>query len=91
MAKKIKKNRKNRITVSYNRLNPYPMDVNEVLQLVDRLMVERTGKHLDDVQRAVIRGTWQNQTYGDMAKQTRFHKNYVGDVGAGALSNAPYG
>jgi ABC-type dipeptide/oligopeptide/nickel transport system ATPase subunit len=59
------------------------MDVNEVLQFVDRLMVEHTGKHLDDVQMAVIRGTWENQTYQDMAQQARFNKNYVGDVGAG--------
>lgn len=59
------------------------MDVNEVLQFMDRLMLEHTGKHLDDVQRAVIEGTWQKQTYGDMAQEFKFNKNYVGDVGAG--------
>ncbi|MFM6181737.1 MAG: NB-ARC domain-containing protein [Dolichospermum sp.] len=59
------------------------MDVNEVLQLIDRLMVERTGKHLDDLQKAVIIGTWERQTYEDIAQQYSFHKNYVGDVGAG--------
>jgi hypothetical protein len=59
------------------------MDVNEVLQFMDRLVLEHTGKHLDDVQRVVIEGTWQKQTYGDMAKQASFNKNYVGDVGAG--------
>jgi ABC-type cobalamin/Fe3+-siderophores transport system ATPase subunit len=59
------------------------MDVNEVLQFMDRLMVERTGKHLDDLQKAVIVGTWERQTYEDIAQQYRFNKNYVGDVGAG--------
>jgi hypothetical protein len=59
------------------------MNVNEVLQFVDRLMLEHTGKHLDDVQKAVIEGTWQKQTYGDMAQEFKFNKNYVGDVGAG--------
>ena len=59
------------------------MNVNEVLQFVDRLMVERTGKHLDDLQKAVIEGTWQRQTYEDIAQQYSFNKNYVGDVGAG--------
>jgi hypothetical protein len=59
------------------------MDVNEVLQFVDRLMVERTGKHLDDLQKAVIVGTWERQTYEDIAQQYCFNKNYVGDVGAG--------
>ncbi|MEY3827505.1 MAG: hypothetical protein RLZZ148_2325 [Cyanobacteriota bacterium] len=58
------------------------MNLNEVLQLVDRLIVERTGKHLDDVQRAVIEGTWHRQTYDDIAQQFNFNKNYVGDVGA---------
>jgi hypothetical protein len=58
------------------------MNLNEVLQLVDRLVVERTGKHLDDVQRAVIEGTWHRQTYDDIAQQFNFNKNYVGDVGA---------
>ncbi|MFM6023830.1 MAG: ATP-binding protein, partial [Dolichospermum sp.] len=48
-----------------------------------RLMVERTGKHLDDLQKAVIIGTWERQTYEDIAQQYSFHKNYVGDVGAG--------
>ncbi|MTJ19622.1 MULTISPECIES: NB-ARC domain-containing protein [unclassified Dolichospermum] len=59
------------------------MDVNDVLQFVDGLMVERTGKHLDDLQKAVIVGTWERQTYEDIAQQYRFNKNYVGDVGAG--------
>jgi hypothetical protein len=59
------------------------MDVNDVLQFMDRLMVERTGKHLDDLQKAVIVGTWERQTYEDIAQQYRFNKNYVGDVGAG--------
>ncbi|MCL1471152.1 ATP-binding protein [Argonema antarcticum] len=58
------------------------MDVNEVLQFVDRLVVERTGKHLDDVQRAVVEGTWQRQTYDDIAQKCHVTKNYVGDVGA---------
>ena len=59
------------------------MDINEVLQFVDRLMVERTGKHLDDLQKAVIVGAWERQTYEDIAQKYRFNKNYVGDVGAG--------
>jgi hypothetical protein len=59
------------------------MNVSEVLQFVDRLVLEHTGKHLDDVQKGVIEGTWQKQTYGDMAQEFKFNKNYVGDVGAG--------
>jgi len=58
------------------------MTVNEVLQFVDRLVVERTGKHLDDVQRAVVEGTWQRQTYDDIAQKCHVTKNHIADVGA---------
>ena len=58
------------------------MDVNEVLQFVDRLVFEQTGKHLDDVQRAVIEGSWQRQTYDEISKKSHVSKNYVGDIGA---------
>jgi len=58
------------------------MNVNQLLQFVDRLVVERTGKHLDDVQRAVVEGTWERQTYDDIAQKCYVTKNHVGDVGA---------
>jgi NB-ARC domain len=58
------------------------MDVNEVLQLVDRLVVEHTGKHLDNVQRAVVEGTWQRQTYDEISQKCHVSKNYVAEVGS---------
>ncbi len=58
------------------------MDVNEVLQFVDRLVVEHTGKHLDDVQRAVVEGTWQRQTYDEISQKCHVSKNYVAEVGS---------
>lgn len=57
------------------------MNVKEVLQYVDGLVLEKTGKHLDDVQKAVVEGTWQKQTYDDIAKKCHVTKNHVGDVG----------
>ncbi|CAD5981402.1 putative WD repeat-containing protein alr2800 [Planktothrix tepida] len=58
------------------------MDVNEVLQFVDRLVFEQTGKHLDDVQRAIVEGTWERQTYDNIAHECHVNKNYASDVGA---------
>ncbi len=58
------------------------MNVKEVLQFVDRLVVEKTGKHLDDVQKAVVEGTWQRETYDNIAQKCHVTKNYVADVGA---------
>ena len=57
------------------------MNVKEVLQYVDGLVLQKTGKHLDDVQKAVVEGTWQKQTYDDIAKKCHVTKNHVGDVG----------
>ena len=57
------------------------MTVNKALQYVDRLIVEKTGKHLDNLQKAVIEGTWQRQTYENIAQEHHVTKNHVGDVG----------
>lgn len=53
-----------------------------MLQFVDRLVFEQTGKHLDDVQRAVIEGSLPRQSYDQISKKSHVSKNYVGDVGA---------
>ena len=57
------------------------MDVNEVLQFVDDLIFEETGTHLDDIQRAVVQGTWQRQTYDNIATNNNFNKSHASDVG----------
>ncbi|PSB03258.1 ATP-binding protein [Merismopedia glauca] len=57
------------------------MTVNEVLHFVDNLVYEKTGKRLDDVQKAVVEGTWQRETYKQIAEKCHVSKNHVGDVG----------
>ena len=57
------------------------MDVQEVVAFVDRLILERTGRHLDDVQKALVEGTWERKTYDEIAKQIHVTKNHLGDVG----------
>lgn len=56
------------------------MDVKEVLQFVDNLVVEKTGKHLDDIQKAIIEGTWQRQSYHNIAEKYHVTEGYAGDV-----------
>ncbi|HEY9700800.1 MAG TPA: hypothetical protein V6C58_00035, partial [Allocoleopsis sp.] len=58
------------------------MNVNEMLQFVDHLILEKTGKHLDDVQKAVIEGSWQRQSYDDIAQKCNVTEGYIGDVGS---------
>ncbi|MCU0543147.1 MAG: ATP-binding protein [Oscillatoriaceae cyanobacterium Prado104] len=44
------------------------MNLKEMLNLADRIVFEKTGKHLDDLQEAVLRGTLQHETYKHVAK-----------------------
>lgn len=39
------------------------MDVQEALRLVDQLVFEKTGKYLNDLERRVFEGSWDDQTY----------------------------
>ena len=58
------------------------MTVNEVVTFVDKIVFEKTGKHLDNVQTAVVQGTWERRTYDDIAQEFNATKNHVGDIGA---------
>ncbi|MDB9538246.1 NB-ARC domain-containing protein [Anabaenopsis tanganyikae CS-531] len=58
------------------------MTVNEVVKFVDQIVFDKTGKHLDDIQTAVIAGTWERQTYDDIAQKHNVTKNHIGDVGS---------
>jgi hypothetical protein len=58
------------------------MNVNELVTFVDKIVFEKTGKHLDDVQAAVVQGTWERRTYDDIAQECNVTKNHVGDIGA---------
>ena len=57
------------------------MDVTEILQFVDSLVYEHTGKHLNDVQRAVVEGAYQRKTYSEIGENNNFHTNHLSDVG----------
>jgi hypothetical protein len=57
------------------------MDVNAALQFADQLVFEHTGKHLDSIQKAVVEGTWQKETYEDIAKKYNLTEKYLSDVG----------
>ncbi|MEK0193774.1 MAG: AAA family ATPase [Oscillatoriales cyanobacterium] len=57
------------------------MTITEVLQIVDQLVEQQTGGHLDDLEKAVVKGLWQGKTYSEIADECRYDsKNYIGDV-----------
>ncbi len=58
------------------------MTVDEVVKFVDKMVFEKTGKHLDDIQAAVVEGTWKRQTYDYIAREYNVSTSHVGDVGS---------
>ena len=57
------------------------MTVTEILQIADRVVFSETGKHLDNLQEAVIKGVWQGETYREIAKECNHSEGRVRDVG----------
>ncbi len=57
------------------------MDINEVLQFVDEVVHAKTGKHLNDLQRAIIEGTLKRQKYSEIADTYRCSEGHVKDMG----------
>ncbi|MEC4983542.1 MAG: ATP-binding protein, partial [Oscillatoria sp. PMC 1076.18] len=55
--------------------------VTEVLQMADELVFAQTGKHLDDIQKAVIQGVWQGNSYQEIAGEYNRSHSRVRDVG----------
>jgi hypothetical protein len=57
------------------------MTITEVLQLVDQLVLQKTGEHLDDLEKDVVQGLWQGKTYNQIADECGYDsKNYIGDI-----------
>jgi hypothetical protein len=58
------------------------MDIEEVLELADHLIFTKTGKHLDHLQQAILRGTIQNCTYSEIAEDHYASESHVKWVGS---------
>lgn len=58
------------------------MDIAEVLKLADELVFTKTGKHLDYLQEAILRGTIQDKTYTEIADEVYSSSSHVRNVGS---------
>ncbi|MEZ2300712.1 MAG: NB-ARC domain-containing protein [Microcoleus sp.] len=58
------------------------MNLKEALKIADKIVFEKTGKHLDDLQAAVLRGTLERETYKHIAKDFDCSESSVRKVGA---------
>ncbi|MEZ2235232.1 NB-ARC domain-containing protein [Microcoleus sp.] len=57
------------------------MDVEEALKFTDNLALTTTGKHLDSLQKAILRGAWNNQKYKEIAQHHNRSEKYIKEVG----------
>jgi len=57
------------------------MHVHEVLQFVEKAVYAKTGKRLNDLQRAIIKGTLKRQKYDDIAENCGCSAGHAKDVG----------
>ncbi|MEG5018995.1 MULTISPECIES: NB-ARC domain-containing protein [unclassified Microcoleus] len=57
------------------------MNLTEVLKLAEDLVFARTGKHLNDLQERILRGTWEDEGYKEIAKAVNRSEDRVREVG----------
>jgi ABC-type dipeptide/oligopeptide/nickel transport system ATPase subunit len=56
------------------------MDVEEILKFADNLVFAKTGKHLDNVQEAILVGAWSGQKYPKIAEEAYCSEGHARDV-----------
>ncbi|HAZ45483.1 MAG TPA: ATPase [Cyanobacteria bacterium UBA11369] len=58
------------------------MNLKEALKIADDLVFAKTGKHLDNLQQAILRGTLQGEKYKEIAKHLDKSEGYVRETGS---------
>ena len=56
------------------------MGAEEILKFADNLVFTKTGKHLDNVQEAILIGAWQGQKYSQIAEEAHCSEGHARDV-----------
>lgn len=56
------------------------MDIKEVLKLADELVLAQTNKHLNDLQERILRGTWEDKDYQEIAQAVNLSEARVREV-----------
>lgn len=58
------------------------MEFEEALKIIDPAFYQKTGKHLNDVELAILEGTWNKKTYEEIANSTKNSPHYLkNDIG----------
>lgn len=57
------------------------MNVTEFLQIADRLVFTKIGKHLDDIQESVVKGVYEGKSYETIATECNRSESRIRNVG----------
>jgi hypothetical protein len=58
------------------------IDLDEILRFIDKSVYAKTGKYLKDPSILIIKGSWEGQTYEEIAEENGYTDNYLRqDVG----------
>lgn len=58
------------------------MNLQEMLKVADKIVFAKTGRHLDDVEEAVLRGTLERETYKQIARDFDCSESNVRNTGS---------
>ncbi|MEY3867299.1 MAG: hypothetical protein RLZZ338_1190 [Cyanobacteriota bacterium] len=56
------------------------MDIAQVVNLLDELLFDKTGLHLDFIQKSVLEGTLQDKSYSEIALKSGYSESHIGDT-----------
>ena len=56
------------------------MRIEAAIDYADRLLYERTGRHLSDLQSRIIQQSWQGRTYSQVAMAAGYSEGHIKDV-----------
>jgi len=56
------------------------MDIAQVVNILDELLFDKTGSHLDFIQKSVLEGTLRDKTYSEIALKSGYSESHVGDI-----------
>ena len=56
------------------------MDVNEALEFIDNQIFQFKDRHLNDLQRVIIKGAWNNLTYKLIAFKSSYGTGYIAEI-----------
>ncbi len=57
------------------------MNLKEMVKLADDMVFAKTGKHLNDLQEKILRGTWQHEDYNEISKDVNLSEARVREIG----------